>query len=590
MINKFSKILIIIFLSCATSSDPDDPLKNSKKIISSGHKSLYYNGAFEVKGTSLKLIPAFSEAEVFIYKKNVSFAKEAFAQNIKKASESVEILKEGKKISFEFGDKISKEGEIISEKLKDSTTDYGTVFIEKSLAKSYGIFSTSTKSYLETNEAVIKESVLLKNKLDEYGKELSEIDFPAPNRPEFSERAKVYTKEFSEDLNSFVVGYVNLEDYINKSVEDSKKNYENESQSVKISETVENFILESNKKLGNKLQEIQMDFSKGTAQEFEEANKELEKVSEGEGLSLAIFKSLARVTKGIFYNGFLKPFSQIGVVTVGYAAVNSFWPIAIIGNGAARTVMVMVEVLKVGTKGIVYLIAPSAKIALSSIINNSKFIAKEAYIGADKSVRAGANAGIFISEKSINSLGIVTETSGTYVLAPTLGSVSFAGKSIHGAGVAVGGTVTGGTIALGTESARLTTKYGSKVADGAVSGIGTGVAGITSLGYGTYYVAKAVGIPTGVTLKGGVVLSYEMIAQLSAHSVLAVSDCSYLVLSMEGGNWVIYAVKDTTGKAKSLLTGSVIDLEKVRKEGNEIKKVPVSQEEIDKILEKEKKD
>ena len=55
------KIFIaLLLLGCASTQDPDDPLKNSKKLIKEGHKSLYNNGAFEVKGSSIKLIPPFA--------------------------------------------------------------------------------------------------------------------------------------------------------------------------------------------------------------------------------------------------------------------------------------------------------------------------------------------------------------------------------------------------------------------------------------------------------------------------------------------------------------------------------------------------
>ena len=95
------KIFIaLLLLGCASTQDPDDPLKNSKKLIKEGHKSLYNNGAFEVKGSSIKLIPPFAEAEIFIYGQRVGLAKQAFSENVKKAGESVYILKEGTEISF----------------------------------------------------------------------------------------------------------------------------------------------------------------------------------------------------------------------------------------------------------------------------------------------------------------------------------------------------------------------------------------------------------------------------------------------------------------------------------------------------------
>ncbi len=140
----FYKLFILVsILACASTGDQNDPLKNTKKIVAAGHKSLYYNGAFEVPATSIKLIPAFSEAEVFIAGQRFGLAKQAFSENMKKARESVVILKEGKKLSFEIGDKISAEGKIVADKLKLVSTDTGTYIISKSIAESYGIFASS---------------------------------------------------------------------------------------------------------------------------------------------------------------------------------------------------------------------------------------------------------------------------------------------------------------------------------------------------------------------------------------------------------------------------------------------------------------
>jgi hypothetical protein len=581
-----SYILVFLFLITCVSQDREDPLKNSKKIISSGHKSLYYNGAFEVKGTSLKLIPAFSEAEVFIAKQRLSFAKEAFSENIQKAEESVVILKEGKNLSFKVGDKISKEGEDLIAKLNETSNEQGTIVIKKSLAESYGLIGEAPKAFNETHKSVIEESKLLRKKMDEYSDELSSKDFSTTETSNLSERVIAYKKDLSDDVNKFVIGYINLDDYLIKSYQESVENLNKKSSFSDLSGDIEKFIFETNDKLSSKLKEIQIDYGKGTIQEFKEASNEIEKIDQGEWVSFAVLKAFTRATKGIFYDGLLKPFTEIGAVSVGYVGVNSIWPIAIVGGGAVKLTKVMVEVLKVGTEGTIYLIAPTARLALAGLVTNSKFIATESYKAADKSARSTANSSLFIASKVTKASGIITENSGTYILAPILAAGAFTGKTLQGAGIAISGTFSGGAVSLGTETASLTTKLTTKTADYTVSGVGTGISGIISLGFGAYYVGKAVGVPTGVTLKGGVVLSYEMIAQISAHSLLAVSDFSYLVLSMEGEKWVVYAIKDTSGKAKSLMTGAVIDLEEIKKEGNEIKKVPISEEDMEKILDK----
>jgi hypothetical protein len=78
-------IIIILLFGCASAKDPDDPIKNSRKLVIEGHKSLYDNGAFAVKGTSIKFIPPFSEAEVFILGRRCRFSKRRFFGKRKKS-------------------------------------------------------------------------------------------------------------------------------------------------------------------------------------------------------------------------------------------------------------------------------------------------------------------------------------------------------------------------------------------------------------------------------------------------------------------------------------------------------------------------
>ena len=249
---------------------------------------------------------------------------------------------------------------------------------------------------------------------------------------------------------------------------------------------------------------------------------------------------------------------------------------------------VMVEVITVGTKGVIYLVAPTAKLGLAALIGSGKFLASESYNAADISARTSANVGLYTVSKTTKGLGVVTEGAGTYVLA----NLSLAGvttsQAVLGGGVAVAGTATGTTVSAASGTMQVVTYGSSKVAAGSVVAVGTTASLGVATTHGVYQVAKAIGIPTGVTLQTGVVMSYETVAQLSAQTILGVSDFSYLVLSLEGGKWVVYAVKDTTGKAKSLLSGAVVDVEQIRKDGNEVVKVPVSEEELEKILDKNK--
>jgi len=92
-------------------------------------------------------------------------------------------------------------------------------------------------------------------------------------------------------------------------------------------------------------------------------------------------------------------------------------------------------------------------------------------------------------------------------------------------------------------------------------------------------------VPAGYELGGGIVLSYGTLTHLGAHSALAVSDCAYLVLSLEGPRWVLYAVKGKVSSGDELAGGAVVDLKTLRDQGEDILYLPVSDEEMKKVVE-----
>ncbi len=580
--------IAILLLGCASASDPDDPIKNSRKLVKEGHKSLYNNGAFDVKGTSIKLIPPFAEAEIFIYGKRVGLAKEAFSENVKKAGESVYILKEGTEISLKTAGKVSDKGEEINKYIYDSGTKGGVYIIAISLASSYGIIGSSFRNGMQVHETVVQSSKELRASMNKWADELTENDFPNANNPEFSERAKEYKKEFRDGVNSFVIGYTNLNDYLAKTIDDAEISTSTFSKGFS---GINKFISEGNEALTKELKEVFFEWGSDTAKEFSASGRDYANVVDGAGLSFAILKSFARVTKGIFYDAIFKPLTKLGVISVGYVAVNAvIYPVMFVSVSGYSVGQVMVEVVTVGTKGVIYLVAPTAKLALAGLIGSGKFLAQESYNAADASTRATANTGLYASAKTVKGVGVVTEGAGTYILANLSLAGVTTGQTILGGGVAVAGTAVGTTVSTASGTAQVVTYGSSKAAAGSVAVTGTTASLGVAVGNGVYRIGKAVGIPIGITLQSGVVMNYEMASQLSAHTILAVSDFSYLVLSLEGGKWVVYAVKDTSGKAKSLLSGAVVDLEQVKKEGNDIVKVPVSDEEMEKILDKSKQE
>ena len=146
------------------------------------------------------------------------------------------------------------------------------------------------------------------------------------------------------------------------------------------------------------------------------------------------------------------------------------------------------------------------------------------------------------------------------------------------AGTAVGAT--GATVAATGVTAEVAARAVGVVAAGTVGAGGAVVSVATGAALGTYEVAKAVVVPAGHEVGAGIVLGYGTLSQLGAQSVLAVSDASYMVLSLEGPRWVLYAVKGNVDKGENIPTGAVLDLNAMKKAGETFYAVPASEEEV----------
>jgi hypothetical protein len=136
----------------------------------------------------------------------------------------------------------------------------------------------------------------------------------------------------------------------------------------------------------------------------------------------------------------------------------------------------------------------------------------------------------------------------------------------------------------GEASSAATNVFGNVIA-GTTLAAGTAVSAGGGAAYGVYQLSKAVVVPVGYELGSGMVLSYETLSQISAHIILGVSDFSYMVLSLEGPRWVLYAVKGNLGKGNDLPTGAILDLKKMQEQGEEIVNLPVSDEVMKKVVE-----
>ncbi|MDH5219388.1 MAG: hypothetical protein OEX19_16910, partial [Gammaproteobacteria bacterium] len=134
------------------------------------------------------------------------------------------------------------------------------------------------------------------------------------------------------------------------------------------------------------------------------------------------------------------------------------------------------------------------------------------------------------------------------------------------------------------EVASLSTKGFGNVIAGTTLVSGTAVSVAAGSTLGVYELSKAVVVPAGYQLGGGIVLGYGTLSHLGAHSILAVSDAAYLVLSLEGPRWVIYAVKGNLGEGEELPPGTLLDLEAMQSGGEDFMYLPISDEEMTNVV------
>jgi hypothetical protein len=325
------------------------------------------------------------------------------------------------------------------------------------------------------------------------------------------------------------------------------------------------------------------------AHSFNEAKRELLDYRTT-GINTATLRSLKWVLQGLFWDATIEPMGKISAASVGYISVNAlaFPTIVLVREGKAMT-EIAVEVTWNASKSGYDLIAPSGTAALASLYGALDFTGSNLAAGTIAS--AGSLAGQ--SERAFGKVAGVTIKGTGYAAGKT---VQYIGVPLAAGGVAVGGGTFGvvagtaeaasaGTLRVAGETGMATTYVMGNIIAGATMAGGT-AATVGAAAWQLYYQAgKAVIVPAGFQLAGGMVLSYGTMAHLGAHTILAASDMSYLVLSLEGPRWVIYAVKGKLGKGEDLPPGTMLDLKSMQEAGEEMYNIPVSDEEMKNVVE-----
>jgi hypothetical protein len=329
------------------------------------------------------------------------------------------------------------------------------------------------------------------------------------------------------------------------------------------------------------------------------------------------------VLQGLLWDATVEPVAKTTGAALGYLSVNlmAFPTVVLVKEGVATThlaVQVTLDTAKTGYD----VVAPTAIAAVAGVYAAADMAASHTaaaatavagpvagytteglsavagvtVIGGGYVAGKSVEGGGYVAGKSVEGIGYVagkTVKGGGYVAGKTVQYVAVplasagitVGGGVIGTAVGVTGAVTGGTVVVTGEATSATTQVFGNVIAGATLVGGTAVSTAGGAAYGVYELSKAVVVPAGYELGGGLVLSYETLTQLGAHTILAVSDCAYMVLSLEGPRWVLYAVKGNTGKGEDLPVGAVVDLKQMQEQGEEIYNLPVSDEEMKKIVE-----
>lgn len=591
-------VLTSLITACATSpTTNNDPLKNTKRLVVEGHKSLYQNGAFHVPNTALNLIPPGPSAWEFARELSGLKARQSFLTSINNAKDSIQIISIGSKKTYEFSKDILEGGNSFAKKIRQYSRPNSVLLINRSYPDAKHIIGTSWDNaqsvgltLADSGDQIADSSLASAEKINNAGSRVSKDLLKASWK--VGSKLSVNSIEHGGGLivetgKDFVQGYIALPGVL--ATRGQEMNPATTWTQYKVSaDEASQWRKESSDDFKYYVTDTTSGYLSNVGNSFSKSTEALSNTSETG--SLALLKSLGWVLHGIFWEGSIKPISKISAGSLGYIAVNSVvYPVILAAQGTAALAEVAVKVTW-NTAGMAYdIVAPTGKAALAGLLGTLEITGGQIVGGtviAGGATLAGAE---YIGSKAIAatvaSAGYTSGKAVKYIGVPIAASGIVLGGSAVGVTVAGAEAVTGSALLAGGELLSAGSQITTTATSATTLAVGTTVSTAAGLGLGVYELSKAVIVPTGYQLSSGVVLGYGSLSQIAAHSVLAVADFSYMVLSLEGPNWVLYAVQGKLGSGEKLAPGTVLDLEKMHKQGESFKRLPVSTEELDKVIE-----
>lgn len=603
--NKFTKKIIattmsvLLIGSCSHQArEEDDPLKHSKKLIREGHVSLYDNGAFEVAYTELKIIPA-AEQPLTIAKELAGIrARQAFLKSVNNAAESIYIIPAGSRLSVDIAKNISHASSKTGDSITDITRGSGTFIIKRSADFGKDMLLDSWHFGKETARDIKFYGDVLIEKSSEGGNKVakdmttlgqSSIHHSYEKAKNISTQSSAASKKSLHNAgNLFIKGYAATPEKLatrKQNMADAVR-VENFSQGITDSNEVrQKYSAVFTNLSGDTLRNYRGD----VASSFQNARDAFKENVNETGFGLALLKSSRWVLQGTLWDGLIEPIAKLGTASVGYVSVNMLaYPVMVVTREGVAVTTLAVEVAW-NSGGAVYdVIAPSASSAVASVYSLMQITGGKLAAGATATgggiLGASEIATGQVVGNSIKGVGYVSGKATQYIGVPLTAAGVTLGAGSVGVVAGTAGGVTGSVLYVSGEATSITTKTFGNIIAGTTVVAGTTASVVAGTTVGVYELSKAVVVPAGYELGGGIVLGYGTTSQLAAHSILAVADASYLVLSLEGPRWVIYSVKGNLGNGDDLPPGTVLDLKTMQQHGEEFMYLPVSDDEMKTVV------
>ncbi len=585
-------LLGAVLTGCATRTA--DPLQNTKKLATEGHVSLYQNGAFQVPHTSISLIPAGPSTREFVGELMGMRAGQSFSTSVEHAAQSVYIVSEGTKLTYDLAKDIGTASQAGADAILQYSRDSKTLLVYRSSAlgknivgKSWDLSKTIFSSGEKIDAKIANNSRALGNTIGDKGMEqgtaLARSSVAvAGDISSASASRSAATLAFAGE--SFVKGYVAVPAKMKQRVGAMDESLTDAKLADIVSEENETRKGRS-KKTVNLISNTVKNYPSNVSESFGKAGRELSGSSSTTGLSLAVLKSLRWVLQGIFWDATIEPAVTLTTASVGYIGVNflAFPSMVVVREGVATTKLAVEATWNTARMGY-DLVAPTGTAAVASVFSLLDFTGSNLVAGgtavAGSAVGYGEAGLSQAAEVMVKGGGLAAGKSVHYIGVPLASAGIALGGGTIGTAVGAAGMTGGGVVYVAGEAGHATTHVLGTVIAGTTLAAGTTVSAAGGAAYGVYELSKAVVVPAGYELGGGLVLSYGTLSHLAAHSILAVGDCSYMVLSLEGPRWVLYAVQGKLGRGEDLPTGAVVDLKKMQESGEVIYYLPVPEDEM----------